>query len=256
MATTTNFGWTTPDDTDLVKDGAAAIRTLGSSIDTTLEALNPSTTLGDVEYRSSTANTNTRLGIGSTGDVLTVAGGVPTWAAPSAGGSNFTLLNPGGTALPAGTSLTISGISGVNEIFIFGNNYSSAGAGANARLRINGDTTSKYGQFGGYVQFSSSYASTIGTTFNIDVNGLSYYEIGNLGSNAASVGSFGVRIVGSNATGTKMIQSTHSATAGGGQNQQHSQSMGVYTGTSAITSINISSNADFDAGSIYVYASA
>jgi hypothetical protein len=34
MATTTNFGWDTPDDTDLVKDGAAAIRTLGSSIDT------------------------------------------------------------------------------------------------------------------------------------------------------------------------------------------------------------------------------
>lgn len=34
MATTTNFGWETPDDTDLVKDGAAAMRTLGSSIDT------------------------------------------------------------------------------------------------------------------------------------------------------------------------------------------------------------------------------
>jgi hypothetical protein len=34
MATTTNFNWSTPDDTDLVKDGAAAIRTLGSSIDT------------------------------------------------------------------------------------------------------------------------------------------------------------------------------------------------------------------------------
>jgi len=36
MATTTNFAWETPDDTDLVKDGAAAIRTLGSSIDTSL----------------------------------------------------------------------------------------------------------------------------------------------------------------------------------------------------------------------------
>lgn len=36
MATTTNYSWTTPDDTDLVKDGAAAIRTLGSSIDTTV----------------------------------------------------------------------------------------------------------------------------------------------------------------------------------------------------------------------------
>ena len=81
MATTTNYGWTTPDDTALVKDGAAAIRTLGTSVDTTTKALNPSTTLGDIEYRSSTANTNTRLGIGSTGQVLTVAGGVPTWAA-------------------------------------------------------------------------------------------------------------------------------------------------------------------------------
>jgi hypothetical protein len=85
MATTTNYGWTTPDDTALVKDGAAAIRTLGSSVDTTTKALNPSTTLGDIEYRSSTANTNTRLAIGSTGQVLTVAGGVPSWATPAAG---------------------------------------------------------------------------------------------------------------------------------------------------------------------------
>jgi hypothetical protein len=79
MATTTNYGWTTPDDTDLVKDGAAAIRTLGTSVDTTTKALNPSTTLGDIEYRSSTANTNTRLPIGTSGQVLTVTGGVPAW---------------------------------------------------------------------------------------------------------------------------------------------------------------------------------
>jgi hypothetical protein len=85
MATTTNYGWTTPDDTSLVKDGAAAIRTLGSSVDTTTKNLNPSTTLGDIEYRSSTANTNTRLGIGSDGQVLTVAGGVPSWATAAAG---------------------------------------------------------------------------------------------------------------------------------------------------------------------------
>ena len=36
MATTTNYGWTTPDDTALVKDGAAAIRSLGSAIDTSM----------------------------------------------------------------------------------------------------------------------------------------------------------------------------------------------------------------------------
>jgi hypothetical protein len=106
MATTTNYGWTTPDDTALVKDGAAAIRTLGTSVDTTTKALNPSTTLGDIEYRSSTANTNTRLGIGSTGNVLTVAGGVPTWAAPAAGGA-FTLLS---TTSLSGATTTISSI--------------------------------------------------------------------------------------------------------------------------------------------------
>lgn len=83
MATTTNYSWTTPDDTSLVKDGAAAIRSLGTSIDTTTKALNPSTTLGDIEYRSSTANTNTRLGIGTTGQLLTVVGGVPAWTTVS-----------------------------------------------------------------------------------------------------------------------------------------------------------------------------
>jgi hypothetical protein len=79
MATTTNYGWTTPDDTSLVKDGAAAIRTLGTSVDTTTKNLNPSTTLGDIEYRSSTANTNTRLAIGTNGQVLKSTGTVPAW---------------------------------------------------------------------------------------------------------------------------------------------------------------------------------
>ena len=44
MATTTNFGWETPDDTDLVKDGALAMRTLGNAIDTSLVDLKGGTT--------------------------------------------------------------------------------------------------------------------------------------------------------------------------------------------------------------------
>ena len=39
MATTSIFGWTTPDDTDLVKNGASAIRSLGSSVDSALGQL-------------------------------------------------------------------------------------------------------------------------------------------------------------------------------------------------------------------------
>jgi hypothetical protein len=113
MATTTNYSWETPDDTDLVKDGAAAIRTLGSSIDTTTKALNPSTTLGDIEYRSATANTNTRLGIGSTGNVLTVAGGVPVWAAPAGGGKVLQVVSAtySTSTTIATTTFTDSGLS-------------------------------------------------------------------------------------------------------------------------------------------------
>lgn len=139
MATTTNYSWTTPDDTALVKDGAAAIRSLGSSIDTTTKNLNPSTTLGDIEYRSSTANTNTRLAIGSTGNVLTVAGGVPTWAAPAAGGA-FTSIATGSLS---GTSVVISSISGSYKhlYLVVLNPVASSGR---IGLRINGDTGSNY----------------------------------------------------------------------------------------------------------------
>ena len=48
------------------------------------------TTTGDIIYASG-ANTPARLGIGSTGNVLTVSGGVPSWAAPAASGG-FTLI--------------------------------------------------------------------------------------------------------------------------------------------------------------------
>lgn len=42
--TTTNFGWTIPQSTDLVKDGATAIATLGSNIDTSMVDLKGGTT--------------------------------------------------------------------------------------------------------------------------------------------------------------------------------------------------------------------
>ena len=146
MATTTNYGWTTPDDTALVKDGASAIRTLGSSVDTTTKNLNPETTLGDIAYRSSTSNVNTRLGIGSTGNVLTVTGGVPVWAAPAAGG--MTLLS---TTNLSGTTTTISSISQdyVNLVAVVQNPFVNTatpillkpdGVNESINMRISGST--------------------------------------------------------------------------------------------------------------------
>jgi len=64
-------------------------------------------TTGDLLYASGT-NTLAKRAIGSTGDVLTVSGGVPTWAAP-AGGGGMTLLS---TTSLTGASTTISSISG------------------------------------------------------------------------------------------------------------------------------------------------
>jgi hypothetical protein len=46
------------------------------------------TTTGDTIY-SSSGSTPARLGIGSTGQVLTVAGGVPSWATPAGGGGKI-----------------------------------------------------------------------------------------------------------------------------------------------------------------------
>lgn len=106
MATTTNYGWTTPDDTALVKDGASAIRSLGSSADTTVKNLNPGTTAGDIDYYTS-GTAKARIAIGTAGQVLTVNSGAtaPQWSSPSAGG--MTLIS---TTTLTGSSVTISSI--------------------------------------------------------------------------------------------------------------------------------------------------
>jgi hypothetical protein len=76
-------------------------------------ALNPMTTTGDILYESS-PTTAARLGIGSTGQVLTVAGGLPSWATPS---SSLTVTNDTTTATalyPTFTSSTGTAISGLS----------------------------------------------------------------------------------------------------------------------------------------------
>lgn len=55
MPTTTNFGWTTPADTDLVKDGALAMRTLANGIDSSLSQLKGGST---GQILSKTSNTD------------------------------------------------------------------------------------------------------------------------------------------------------------------------------------------------------
>jgi hypothetical protein len=76
---TTNYGFVLPTSTDLVTDLPADFDVALQGVDTRLKALQPGTTLGDIAYSSATANTNTRLPIGSNGQVLSIAAGVPAW---------------------------------------------------------------------------------------------------------------------------------------------------------------------------------
>jgi hypothetical protein len=153
MATTTNYSWTTPDDTALVKDGAAAIRSLGTAIDTTTKNLNPSTTAGDIEYRSSTTNVNTRLAIGTAGQVLTVNSGAtaPQWATPatpSLTSASAAVATSQNTTSTSYTDLTTSGpavtvTTGTKALVIVGafTGPQVAGASGYMSFAVSGATT-------------------------------------------------------------------------------------------------------------------
>jgi len=120
MATTTNFGWETPDDTDLVKDGAAAIRTLGQSIDTSLMDLEGGTT-GQVLSKAS----NTDM------DFTWIEQDDTTLSFNAQTGTTYTLV-----AADLGKLVTLSNASGITltvppSVFATGNiiNIQQIGAG-------------------------------------------------------------------------------------------------------------------------------
>ena len=84
MANTTYFGWETPDDTDLVKDGAAAIRTLGSAIDTSLADLEGGTT-GQILAKNSNTDMDFIWVTNDVGDITEVVASTPLTGGGSSG---------------------------------------------------------------------------------------------------------------------------------------------------------------------------
>jgi hypothetical protein len=74
MATTTNFGWETPDDTDLVKDGAAAIRTALGGVDTSFVDLKGGTT-GQILSKASNTDLDYAWITNDVGDITGVTAG-------------------------------------------------------------------------------------------------------------------------------------------------------------------------------------
>jgi hypothetical protein len=74
MPNTTNFNWPTPADTDLVKDGAAAIRNLGNGVDTSLIDLKGGTT-GQILSKASNADMDFAFITPNVGDITEVLAG-------------------------------------------------------------------------------------------------------------------------------------------------------------------------------------
>jgi hypothetical protein len=99
------------------------------------------TTTGDTLYASS-ASTPARLGIGSTGQVLTVASGLPSWATPATGGGMTVLAS--GTLSGASISLSSISQSYKNLQLVLRNQLMTTGEAV--RIRFNGDTGTSYYQ--------------------------------------------------------------------------------------------------------------
>jgi len=235
MATTTNFGWTTPDDTSLVKDGAAAIRSLGSAIDTSMMDLKGGTT-----GQSLTKNSNTDMDF--------------VWATP-AGGTTWSLVNAGGTSLTGAATITVSGITKDN-IFVYVNNASSASSGSTLSFRFNSDSTSKYSYAGLQLRSGATYTASGGSaTINSvesAIDGQNKIEWVALGTSAANYADGFFKVSGAKNTikvhhGSVGVQST-------ANDHRPQVSGGIYTGSTAISTISIiSSVGNFDGGTIYVY---
>ena len=245
-----------PTSVDLVTDLPADFEVFGQAVDTRLKALQPGTTLGDLAYSSATANTNTRLGIGTNGQALVVSGGVPAWGSPTVAPS-FSLLNSGGTSL-TGATVTISGISGMSTLWVNITGASLDAASNQIYVRFNGVTSgSLYDISGMKNQAPAAYSTAVVGATTSGTGGGDEWPIASMSSNAASNISGGLMVYGCNSSGTKVGHYITGSSAAGGNTAVSFGLVASFRSSSTISSISFTASAgNFDAGTVYVYGSA
>ena len=234
-----------------VASGTGPIPVVTNTMATAIDAA------GDLIYGTG-ADTFAKLGIGTAGQVLKVNSGAtaPEWAAPAGASKNWSLVNAGGTALTGAATITVSGISGADEIMVLVAGGSTANTGSFVSYRFNGDTGSNYLPAGSRILAANAYDKN---NFR-NKTGAATTEIifSRIGADAgAEIGS-GLIMSGCNSSGVKVfnvVAASYSST-----NNEDSETYilnGIYTGTSTISSVSvISSSGNWDAGTIYVYKTA
>jgi len=206
--------------------------------------VNTSASLALAQYESGT------LDFTSTSAAIFIKGA----GSAAAAGANWSLLNSGGTALTAAQTITVSGISSKDKIMVLVSGASSANTFSFIGLRLNTDTGSNYYQYGTYVEPKSTYGADAYSTYN--GTAAAYFTFSRTGTNAAAAISGNALITGCNAAGVKVMQSAGAST-GTGTDFIHTSNGGYYNSATVISSISIiSTDGNFDAGTVFVYTSA
>ena len=238
---TTNYGWPMPTSTDLVTDLPADFALFGQPVDTSLKALNPETTLGDIAYRSSTSNTNTRLGIGTSGQVLAVSGGgVPAWATVSSGA--VTLISTV-TLTTTASTISFTSIPATYTHLRLTWQGDMAGVYGNLFLRFNADTAGNYDY---QVSSGSAATASAGQTF-----AAVYIAIGLIGS---VTGGGSIMIPNYKATTLNKVAISQGFTKYGtaSGNMFITNNGGTWRNSSAITQLDFTSDSgDFQNGTVF-----
>jgi hypothetical protein len=210
------------------------------------------TTAGDLLYATA-ADTVTRLGIGTAGQVLKVNSGAtaPEWATPAAGGNKtYTLLNSGGTAMTGASTITVN-VTTKEDYYIL---VMAADSGSRFAMdfRINGDTGANYAFTNIRWDFDGASYSTA-HYFSASSTGLTLINMGTASTNGASTVSAGIYVGAGNSTTLHPVSYQTGGTASGGNAHDLITGTAMYSGSAAITSFSFIAGTDFTGGTIYVY---